>query len=139
MAKNSLRTQKTQRPGQKREQRNKFKDVKYIIRAWINNAMIYRKMFSLLNLCRWFLEVLHLVAINLLRSYRFPTTLCFFVFFPYLFLLFATFYVVAINRTNLTNSLQLCNFSRLQNSQHVLLEPQFGIWTFVLFFFLLLF
>ena len=91
MAENSLRTQKTQRPGQKREQRNKFKDVKYIIRAWINNAMIYRKMFSLLNLCRWFLEVLHLVAINLLRSYRFPTTLRFLVFFSLSFFAFCHF------------------------------------------------
>ena len=53
--------------------------------------MIYRKMFSLLNLCRWFLEVLHLVAINLLRSYRFPTTLRFLVFFSLSFFAFCHF------------------------------------------------
>ena len=57
----------------------------------MNNAMIYRKMFSLLNLCRWFLEVLHLVAINLLRSYRFPTTLRFLVFFSLSFFAFCHF------------------------------------------------
>ena len=36
MAENSLRTQKTQRPGQKREQRNKFKDVKYILKKGLD-------------------------------------------------------------------------------------------------------